>query len=61
MSDKISFEKALTNLEKVSEKLKSEETTLDEAIKSYEEGIKYYKQCREILDDAVQKIEVLNN
>ncbi|MDO4393262.1 MAG: exodeoxyribonuclease VII small subunit [Bacillota bacterium] len=61
MSDKISFEKALANLEKVSEKLKSEETTLDEAIKSYEEGIKYYKQCREILDDAVQKIEVLNN
>lgn len=61
MSDKISFEKALANLEKVSEKLKSEETTLDEAIKSYEEGIKYYKQCREILDDAIQKIEVLNN
>ncbi|MCI7248739.1 MAG: exodeoxyribonuclease VII small subunit [Clostridiales bacterium] len=61
MPEKISFEQALANLEKASEKLKSDETTLEEAIRSYEEGIRCYKQCREILDEAVQKIEVLNN
>ena len=40
MPEKISFEQALANLEKASEKLKSDETTLAEAIRSYEEGIR---------------------
>ena len=31
--------------------------TFEEALKNFEEGIAYYKQCSEILNSAKQKIE----
>ena len=46
-------------VEEASAKLKSEDISLEDAIKSYEEGIKYYKECSEILEKAEQKIETL--
>ena len=39
--------------------LKAEQITLEDAIKQYEEGIRYYKECSEILQDAQQRIETL--
>ena len=39
--------------------LKSDNISLEDAIKNYEEGIKYYKECSEILESANQKIETL--
>ncbi len=54
--NEISFEKALTQLEKVTEKLKEGKVTLEESLKLYDEGIKYYKVCSDILEDANQKI-----
>lgn len=52
------FEKALEELQKMSEKIRSQETTLEEAISCYEEGMKQYKICSDILDNAKQKIEI---
>jgi exodeoxyribonuclease VII small subunit len=34
-----------------------EDTPLDEAIEQYEEGIRYYQRCSEILQNAKQKIQ----
>ena len=33
--------------------------TLEEAITSYEEGVKYYNMCEEILKSANQRIETI--
>ncbi len=38
--------------------IRSEETTLDDAVKAYEEGMKAYEACRKILDETKGKIEV---
>lgn len=54
----ISFEEALTGLEKSAEELKKDGTTLEEAMKNFEQGIEYYNYCSEILSSAKQKIEV---
>lgn len=56
---KKNFEESLKKLEEISDKLKSENISLDDAIKNYEEGIKYYKECSDILEKANQKIETL--
>jgi exodeoxyribonuclease VII small subunit len=57
--EKISFEQAYEKLRVAGEKLDSCDVTLEEAMKNYEEGIKYYNICKNILDEAKQKIEVL--
>ena len=51
------FEKALNELQKRSESIKSPDTDLEGAIRCYEEGMEYYKICNEILETAKQKIE----
>ena len=52
------FEEALKGLEKSAQDLKKEGNTLDEALKAYEEGMKYSEQCSEILSEAKQKIQI---
>ncbi len=54
------FEEFFSRLEKISEKLKSGDIALEDAIKSYEEGIKYYNECSRILEDAQQRVETIN-
>ena len=54
---KSTFEETLQKLEKASENLKKDNISLEEALKNYEEGIAYYKECSEILNKAKQKIE----
>jgi len=56
----LTFEEALKQLESSADKLKKDGITLEETMKSYEEGIKYYKQCSEILNSAKQKIEIIS-
>lgn len=51
------FEKALSELQKMSESIKSQDPDLEGAIKCYEEGMKYYEICNEILETAKQKVE----
>lgn len=55
--NKGNFENALSELQKMSDQIKAQDTDLEAAIKCYEEGMKYYKVCSEILENAKQKIE----
>ncbi|MDR2089938.1 MAG: exodeoxyribonuclease VII small subunit [Clostridiales Family XIII bacterium] len=54
----LSFEEALAGLEGSVESLKSEGTTLESVIKSFEEGMAFYNRCEEMLKEAKQKIEI---
>lgn len=49
----------MAKLEELSEKIASEDVPLDEAIKVYEEGLAYYKRCKDILEDANRRILVI--
>ncbi|MDY2959690.1 MAG: exodeoxyribonuclease VII small subunit [Hornefia sp.] len=60
MNEKMSFEEALKKLNKLAEKIKSSNTNLEESIAYYEEGMKYYNICNEILSQANQKIETFD-
>ena len=60
MDKKDTFEESLEKLRNVAEKIKSEDTTLEDSIKCYEEGMKYYNECNEILKNAEQKIEIMD-
>ncbi len=53
----MSFELSMKKLEEMSDKIRNNNTSLDEAILCYEEGIKAYDECNEILNKAKQKIE----
>lgn len=57
--DKLTFEQALEKLEKIVEQIESGQIGLEDSIARYEEGIKLVKQCREILDAAEKKIQLL--
>lgn len=59
--NKLTFEQAYEKLEKIAEKLNSNDISLDESIKLYEEGIKLSDYCTEALKKAKQKIETLKN
>ena len=55
-----SFEESYSRLEKILEKLESEEVTLDETIKLYEEGLTLTKFCYEKLNNAELRIKEIN-
>ena len=56
---KTTLEETLKKLEAASEKQKSQDTSLEEAINNYQEGLKHYNECSRILKEAEQKVEVL--
>ncbi len=56
---KIKFEDGLARLEKIVEELESGDLTLDQSLARYEEGVKAFKQCHEILRDAEKRVEAL--
>lgn len=58
---KKSFENYVTELQKILEKLESGEESLETSLKLYEDGINISKQCKEILENAKQKVTVLEN
>ena len=60
-NENISFEQAYERLKAASDKLDRDDISLKEAMESYEEGVKYYKLCSSILDEAKQKIEMFNS
>jgi exodeoxyribonuclease VII small subunit len=58
-TEKIDFEKALQQLEEIAEKLEDGDLGLDESITQFEKGMRLAKFCREKLDEAERKIEIL--
>lgn len=56
---KQNFETSLVKLEKIVDRLESEELGLEESLKLFEEGIKVSKKCEESLKNAEQKVRKL--
>jgi exodeoxyribonuclease VII small subunit len=52
------FEKALERLEEVVEELEKGELSLDESLAKYENGIKMYRICLELLEGAEKRLKV---
>lgn len=53
------FEGHLSRLENAVTKLEEGNLSLDESLRTYEQGIKAYRRCHEILEEATGKIEKL--
>jgi exodeoxyribonuclease VII small subunit len=58
-TEKIDFEKALQQLEEIAVKLEDGDLGLDESITQFEMGMRLAKFCRQKLDEAERKIEIL--
>ena len=56
---KIKFENALKELEDIVVRLENGDLPLDETLAAYENGIKLYKQCIAMLENAEKKIQVM--
>ena len=54
-----SFEQALAELEKIVGEVEQGQVGLEQSIEKYEKGMKMVKHCREILEVAEKRIEVL--
>lgn len=55
----IDFEKSLTELETLVQKLEQGDVPLEEALKTFERGVALTRQCQTALRTAQQKVEVL--
>ncbi len=53
------FEKKLTRLEEIVEKMESGDLALENSLKLFEEGVKLSRECNTQLTDAEQKVKVL--
>ena len=55
----LKFEKAIQRLEEIVNELETGEFDLDKAIKIFEEGLELSKFCKDKLNKAEQKIEII--
>ena len=55
------FESAMTDLEKIVERLEGENESLEKSLELFEKGTKLAEQLRSQLDNAEQRIKVLQN
>jgi exodeoxyribonuclease VII small subunit len=53
------FEQQLSNLEALVESLESGDLSLEDSLKSFEQGIKVARECQTALKQAEQKVELL--
>lgn len=54
-----SYEQAYLKLEKLVDDLESDDCSLEESLKKYEEAISLYKHCSKILNDYEGKVKTL--
>ncbi|MFY8205515.1 MAG: exodeoxyribonuclease VII small subunit [Arenimonas sp.] len=55
------FEKSLEELEQVVSAMERGEQSLDESLAAYERGIALYRQCQSALEQAEQRVSMVNN
>ena len=60
MAMEITYEEAVKRLEEIVTLLEKNEATLDESMKLFEEGTKLAAICNKKLNDAKQKITIIN-
>ncbi|MBQ2988263.1 MAG: exodeoxyribonuclease VII small subunit [Clostridia bacterium] len=56
---KKTFESSLARLEEIVKAMESGDAMLDESLSLYEEGVKLIQFCTKALDDAEQKVKIL--
>lgn len=59
MATKLNFEKQLSRLEEIVEKLEEEQTDLDASVKLFEEGVTLSKELAQKLETVKFKVEEL--
>jgi exodeoxyribonuclease VII small subunit len=55
----MNYETALKELETVVEKMESGQLSLEDSLKSFEEGVKLARLCQNSLKEAEQKVQIL--
>ncbi len=55
----LDFEKSMTKLNELIEKMESPDLSLENSLKHFEEGVMLIKQCQETLMQAEQKVKIL--
>ena len=53
------FETSLARLEKLVEQMESGDQSLEDSLKTFEEGIKLTRECQKALSEAEQKVALL--
>ena len=61
MAEELKFEDTMEKLESIAKELESDDLSLDESVKKFEEGMEISKKCKEMLDGAEKKITILLN
>jgi len=56
-----SFEQALDGLTALVEKLESGELPLEESVAAFEQGVKLSRRCESLLDQAEQRLQILDS
>lgn len=56
----LTFEEALTEVEKIVADVEQGKIPLEESIARYERGMQLIKHCRAVLDSSEKRIEVIN-
>ena len=56
---KMSFEKALARLDEIVKMMESDDAMLDKSLALFEEGVGLVKYCQTALDEAEQKVKLL--
>lgn len=59
MAEPEKFEEALAELERIVRKMEEGELTLDESLEAFERGVRLARFCRQKLDSAERKVELL--
>jgi exodeoxyribonuclease VII small subunit len=59
-SDDLSFEDAMQRLDEIVADMEGGQPTLEEMISSYEEGVRLLKLCRQRIDGARRRVELIN-
>lgn len=59
--ENLSFEEALEQLTALVEKLESGQLPLDQSVAAFETGVKLSRRCESLLDQAEQRLQILND
>ena len=57
--DEVSFEEAMERLEEIVSSMEGERLPLEEMVRSYEEGARLLRVCRERIEVARQRVELI--
>jgi len=60
MAKKKGFEEKLSRLDEIARALEQNQSTLEDMLKLYEEGVKTYRECLSILDATEAKIKIID-